>query len=69
MGIQQQFDAGATDVIVNDSHMTMRNLLLEDLDPRARVIKGFNKPLCMVQGIDDTVDAVVWVDRPGRFCE
>jgi D-amino peptidase len=59
--VKGAFDAGATEVIVNDSHMTMRNLLLEDLDPRARVIKGFNKPLCMVQGIDDTVDAVVCV--------
>jgi D-amino peptidase len=59
--VKGAFDAGATEVIVNDSHMTMRNLLLEDLDPRARVIKGFNKPLCMVQGIDDTVDALVCI--------
>lgn len=59
--VKGAFDAGATEVIVNDSHMTMRNLLLEELDPRARVIKGFNKPLCMVQGIDDTVDALVCV--------
>ena len=43
------FDAGATEVLVNDSHWIMRNLLLELMDPRARVIKGINKPLCMVQ--------------------
>lgn len=59
--IKGAFDAGATEVVVNDSHMSMRNLLLEDLDPRARVIRGFNKPLCMVQGVDDTVDALVCV--------
>lgn len=59
--IKGAFDAGATEVIVNDSHMTMRNLLLEELDPRARVIRGFNKPLCMVQGIDEEVDALVCV--------
>jgi D-aminopeptidase len=38
------YDGGATEVLVNDSHWTMRNLLLEALDPRARLIKGFQKP-------------------------
>jgi D-amino peptidase len=55
------FDAGATEVLVNDSHWIMRNLLLEQLDPRARVIKGFHKPMCMVQGLDDTFDTAVFV--------
>lgn len=55
------YDAGATEVLVNDSHWIMRNLLLEQLDPRARVIKGFHKPMCMVQGLDATYDAVVFV--------
>jgi D-amino peptidase len=55
------FGAGATDVLVNDSHWIMRNLLIEQLDPRARVIKGFHKPMCMVQGLDETFDAAVFV--------
>jgi D-amino peptidase len=55
------FDAGATEVVVNDSHWIMRNLLIEQLDPRARVIKGFHKPLCMMQGLDETFDAAVFV--------
>jgi len=55
------FDAGATEVVVNDSHWTARNLLLQDLDPRARLIRGFHKPLCMVHGIDETFDALVCV--------
>jgi D-amino peptidase len=59
--VKGAFDAGATEVVVNDSHWTMRNLLLEDIDSRARVIKGFNKPMCMVQGLDDTFDAAVFV--------
>lgn len=33
--IQGAFDAGATAVVVNRSHGSMRNLLTEDLDPRA----------------------------------
>jgi D-amino peptidase len=55
------YDAGANEVLVNDSHWTMRNLLLEDLDPRARMIKGFQKPMCMVQGLDSSYDAAVFV--------
>jgi D-amino peptidase len=45
------FDAGATAVLVNDSHGDMRNLLLDELDPRADVISGSLKPQSMVQGI------------------
>jgi len=55
------FDGGADEVLVNDSHWIMRNLLLEQLDPRARTIKGFHKSLCMVQGLDDSYDAAVFV--------
>jgi D-amino peptidase len=59
--VQGAFDAGATDVVVNDSHWIMRNLLIEHLDPRAKLIKGFHKPMCMVQGLDETFDAAVFV--------
>jgi D-amino peptidase len=59
--IQGAFDAGATEVLVNDSHWIMRNLLLEQLDPRAKLIKGFHKPMCMVQGLDESFDAAVFV--------
>lgn len=55
------YDAGATEVVVNDSHWVMRNLLIEQLDPRAKLIKGFHKPMCMVQGLDETFDAAVFV--------
>ncbi|HYM50254.1 MAG TPA: M55 family metallopeptidase [Candidatus Limnocylindrales bacterium] len=55
------FDAGAEAVLVNDSHWIMRNLLVHDLDRRARVIKGFHKPLCMLQGLDASYGAAVFV--------
>jgi D-amino peptidase len=48
--IEAAFDAGATEVVVNDSHWLMRNLRSEDLDPRARLLIG-DKPLSMTQGI------------------
>ncbi len=60
------FDSGAREVLVNDSHNTMRNVLLEELDPRASLISGLNKPLCMMQGIDETFDAVFFVGYHAR---
>ena len=45
------FAAGATAVLVNDSHADMRNLVLEELDPRAELISGSLKPMSMVQGV------------------
>jgi D-amino peptidase len=46
------YAGGADEVIVNDSHDGMRNLLPDDLDPRVRFISGNDKPLGMVQGVD-----------------
>ncbi|WAL69168.1 M55 family metallopeptidase [Amycolatopsis cynarae] len=52
---------GATDVLVNEAHSSQRNLLLEDLDVRARLLTGRHKPLSMMQGIDSGVDGVVFL--------
>ena len=49
--IDGAFEAGATDVVVNDSHWLMRNLRAEDLRDGARLIIG-DKPMSMTQGID-----------------
>ena len=50
--VSAAFDAGADEVVVNDSHWLMRNLRAEDVDPRAGLILG-DKPLSMTQGIED----------------
>jgi D-amino peptidase len=47
------YDGGATGVLVNEAHATMRNLLLEELDERATMLTGRHKELSMVEGIDD----------------
>jgi D-amino peptidase len=44
--------AGVTNVLVNDSHGPMRNLLLNELPSGVRVIFGARKPFSMVQGAD-----------------
>ena len=55
------FDGGATEVLVNEAHSSQRNLLLEQLDDRARMLTGRHKPLSMMQGIDSGVDGVVFL--------
>ena len=64
--IEGCFDAGATEVLVNDSHGTMLNLLQEELDPRAQVVRGRTKALSMVHGIDTGVDATMFVGYHAR---
>jgi D-amino peptidase len=55
------FDSGAEQVIVNEAHNSMRNLLIEDLDPRIRLLTGNHKPLSMMEGIADRPDLVAFV--------
>jgi D-amino peptidase len=55
------FDAGATEVLVSDSHWDGMNLDLELLDRRARVIQSWPRPLSMMGGIDSSFDAALLV--------
>lgn len=60
--IEGAFAAGATDVVVRDSHGDKRNLLPADVDSRARLLRGASSgPKNMMEGIDSTFDAVVFV--------
>jgi D-amino peptidase len=56
------FDGGADEVLVNEAHWTMRNLLLERLDERAQMLTGRHKALSMVEGVQHgDVDGVAFV--------
>jgi D-amino peptidase len=59
--VQGALDAGATEIIVNDSHGTMRNILIESLLRPAQLISGAPKPFGMMQGIDEDIDAVIFI--------
>lgn len=59
--IRGAFTGGATEVVVNDSHGGQRNLLPEDLDSRARLISHSFKRHGMMEGLDETFDAVIFV--------
>jgi D-amino peptidase len=54
-------EAGANAVVVNDSHWLMRNLLAEELNPKAELMSGGPKRLSMVEGIDGGFDAAMFV--------
>jgi D-amino peptidase len=60
------FEAGAAEIVVNDSHGSMRNIIADELDPRASLISGSPKPLSMMQGIDATYDACIFVGYHAR---
>jgi D-amino peptidase len=55
------FAQGPAEILVNDSHGDMQNLYHLDLDPRVEYIQGNNKPLGMVQGLDGSYDAAVFI--------
>jgi D-amino peptidase len=44
-------EAGVDDVVVTESHGSMRNLLLEQLDPRVPMITGRHKRYAMADGM------------------
>lgn len=50
--IRGAFEGGATEVTVADSHGPMRNMIAEELDPRARVVSGTPRRLSMIDGLD-----------------
>lgn len=59
--IRGAFAGGATEVVVNDSHGSQRNLLPEDLDPRVTLISHSFKAYGMMEGLDERFDAVIFV--------
>src|SRR5512139_2018503 len=64
--IRGAMDAGATDVVVADGHSRGSNILIEELDPRARLNTGSPSPFSMMQGIDESVDGVMFVGYHAR---
>lgn len=59
--IEGALAGGATGVIVNDSHDGMRNLIAEELHRECQFISGNDKPLGMMQGVDqDDIAAVFY---------
>ncbi len=65
--IRGAFEGGADDVVVTDGHSYGRNILVEELDPRARLNSGSLSPFTMVQGVDNHVDGVIFIGYHARI--
>lgn len=59
-------EAGADEIIVADGHWNGSNILIEELDPRARLNSGSPSPFSMMQGIDESVDGVFFIGYHAR---
>ena len=59
--IEGALAGGADQIVVNDSHGGMANILIEELNPAAELISGSPKSFGMMQGIGPEVDAVFFV--------
>ncbi|MDR7434536.1 MAG: M55 family metallopeptidase [Armatimonadota bacterium] len=59
--VEGALDAGASEVVVSDGHGPMTNLLVEELDPAARLISGSNRLLGQMEGIDRGFDVAFFV--------
>jgi D-amino peptidase len=65
--IDAALEAGATEIVVNDSHSFMRNLPPDELHGRATYISGKHKPLYMMEGLDGSYDAICFVGYHGSI--
>lgn len=54
-------EAGATEILVSDSHGNGQNLLIERLPDDVMVVRSWPRPLGMMEGIDDSFDAVIFL--------
>lgn len=68
--IDAAYKFGWEDILINDSHSKMNNILIDHLHPEAKLITGEVKPLSMMQGLDHTYDGAMFVGyhaRAGQF--
>lgn len=54
-------EMGATEILVSDSHGNGENLLLEQLPEDIQLIRAWPRPLMMMEGIDETFDAAIFI--------
>lgn len=54
-------DAGATHIVVNDSHGSHRNLLIEEMRAPAELVSNNIKPMGMMAGLDASYAAVIFI--------
>jgi D-amino peptidase len=64
--VRGAYDGGADQVVIADGHSRGRNILIEEIDPRAVLNSGSPSPLSMVQGCNAEVSAAMFVGYHAR---
>ena len=54
-------EAGATEILVSDSHGNGENLLIDRLPPDVTIVRSFPRPLMMMEGIDSSFQAAIFI--------
>ncbi|MFZ3578574.1 M55 family metallopeptidase [Virgibacillus sp. DJP39] len=68
--IDAAYQFGCSEVVINDSHSKMNNILIEQLHPYAQLITGDVKPYSMMQGLDRSYEGAMFVGyhaQAGKF--
>ena len=59
--IEAAFAAGATEILVSDSHGNGQNLLIEKLPKNITLVRAWPRPLMMMQGVDETFAGAILI--------
>ncbi|NQV41684.1 MAG: M55 family metallopeptidase, partial [Candidatus Marinimicrobia bacterium] len=60
-------ESGATEILIKDAHDSGRNLILDELPELCKVVRGWaGHPLSMVQEVDESFDAIMFVGYHSR---
>ena len=59
--VEAAFEAGATEIVISDSHGNGQNLLIEKLPKNVLLVRSWPRPLMMMQGIDETFAGVIFI--------
>ena len=54
-------EAGATEIVVADSHGNGENLLIEQFPADVRIVRSWPRKLTMMAGVDETFDAAIFI--------
>jgi len=67
MAAEAAIAGGATEILIKDAHDSGRNLILDQLPELVRVVRGWaGHPLSMVQEVDDSFDAIMFIGYHSR---
>ena len=58
---EELFNNGVKEIVVNDSHGPMDNIIIEELHPDVSLVSGYPKDLSMMEGVDETFDCAMLI--------